>query len=691
MSRDFLVEIGTEELPPTSLKTLSDAFIAEFKAGLDGLNVGYASARAYATPRRLAILVSDLEETTPVKEAKVWGAPAKVAFNEDGTPGKAAEAFAKKYGIAVADVQVENDGKQDKLVHMNKTGGEETAGFLTDLVSGALAKLPIPKRMRWGSSRSEFVRPVKWVVMLFGDQVIDQPILGITPAKSTRGHRFHHNESFEITSPASYETQLKETGHVMADYAERQALIAEQVKAIATENGGNAVIDSDLLDEVTGLVEWPTALMGKFEEAFLSVPAEALISSMKEHQKYFHVIDNTGKLLPNFITVSNIVSQDPAQVIDGNERVIRPRLSDAAFFFETDKKASLESRREKLKTVVFQAKLGTIFDKTERIKTLAVHIAEALGVDTTKVARAAELCKSDLVTNMVYEFTDLQGIAGYHYALNDGEDNEVALAMNEQYMPRYAGDDLASTDTGAIIALADRLDTITGIFGIGQKPTGSKDPFALRRASLGALRILVEKEYELDLRELVAFAKGSFDALPAEETVVEDVLVYMLERFKSWYVEENIPVEVFQAVSAKQLTVPLDIERRVYAVDAFAKLPEAEALAAANKRVSNILAKLDEEPASKVNREALADAAEVNLAGKVTALISTVTPLIEKKEYTQALQELAQLRETVDTFFDKVMVMADDEALRNNRLALLNQLRKLFLDVADISYLAVKN
>ena len=689
MSRDFLVEIGTEELPPTSLKALSDAFFAGIEGGLKGLGLQYDSATPYATPRRLAVLVKGLAENTPLKEEKVWGAPAQVAF-KDGKPGKAAEAFAKKYGITVEEIQIENDGKQDKLVHMNKTGGDESQGLLTQIVSDSLAKLPIAKRMRWGSSRNEFVRPVKWVIMLFGDQVISDPILGVVPSNSTRGHRFHCNETLTLSTPAEYPELLKEKAHVMASFEERRALIEEQVNSIAKENGGNAVIDEDLLDEVTGLVEWPTALCGKFEEAFLQVPAEALISSMKEHQKYFHLVDNNDALLPNFITVSNIVSKDPAQVVDGNERVIRPRLSDAAFFFETDKKSTLESRREKLKTVVFQAKLGTIYDKTERIAALAKFIAGELNADESKVERAAQLCKSDLVTNMVYEFTDLQGIAGYHYALNDGEDQEVALAMNEQYMPRFAGDTLATTVTGAVIALADRLDTITGIFGIGQKPTGSKDPFALRRASLGALRILVEKGYELDLKKLVEFAKGNFAELP-NESVVEDVLNYMLERFKSWYEEENIPAEVFQSVSAKQLTVPLDINSRIHAVAKFYTLSEAEALAAANKRVSNILAKQDSEPKETVDASLLQDEAEKQLAEQVSALKETVEPLIASKEYTEALTQLAQLRATVDKFFDDVMVMTDDEALRNNRLALLNQLRQLFLNVADISYLAVKN
>ena len=691
MSQDFLVEIGTEELPPTSLKTLSDAFFTGIKKQLDALELSYSEAQPFATPRRLAVLVKGLDVTTPIKEEKVWGAPAKVAFDKDGKPSKAAEAFAKKYGIATDELKTENDGKQDKLVHLNKTGGESTSGLLTQIIIDALAALPIAKRMRWGASRHEFVRPIKWAIVMFGNEVLTDPIMGIVPANTTRGHRFHYNDTVVIEQPDQYEAMLKETAFVFADYEKRKAAIVNQVNQVAKDLGGTAVIDDDLLEEVTGLVELPVALGGTFDQAFLDVPAEALISSMKEHQKYFHMVDDNNALMPNFITVSNIVSQDPAQVIEGNEKVIRPRLADAAFFYETDKKTSLEDRTEKLKTVVFQAKLGSIFDKTQRIKRLAKFIADKLSIASDNVERAADLCKSDLVSNMVYEFTDLQGIAGYHYALNDGENNDVALAMNEQYLPRFAGDELATTDTGAIIGLADRLDTITGIFGIGQKPTGSKDPFALRRSSLGALRILVEKGYALDLAELVEFASNSFPDLPQKQDVVENVLSYMLERFKSWYEDESIPAEVFQAVAAKQLTQPLDINNRIYAVAAFCKLSEAEALAAANKRVSNILAKQANDNFGEVDSALLQDDAEKALAEKLVALTEIVTPLVASNQYTEALTELAQLRAPVDTFFDDVMVMTDDEAVRNNRLALLNALRELFLNVADISLLAVKN
>lgn len=689
MSYEFLVEIGTEELPPTALKTLSNAFTQGITNGLDTAKLNYSGVESYATPRRMAVWVKGLDETTPVEDVKAWGPPAAIAF-KDGAPTRAAEAFAKKNGLEVSELTTENDGKADKLVANLRAGGEATADLLENIVNQSLAALPINKRMRWGASRAEFVRPVHWAIMLLNDKVLPATVLGKTTANITRGHRFHANKDITINNAASYASTLLEEGKVVASFEDRRATIAAQVAEEAKKLGGEAVIGDDLLDEVSALVEWPVALGGRFDESFLAVPAEALISSMKEHQKYFHVVDGNGALLPYFITVSNIESQDPAQVIDGNERVIRPRLADAAFFFETDKKTTLESRRDKLKSVVFQAKLGTVYDKTERIRGLSQFIAEKLAVDATPAVRAAELCKSDLVSNMVYEFPEMQGIAGYSYALNDGETEAVAQAIVEQYMPKFAGDDLPSSDAGTIVALADRLDTITGIFGIGQTPTGSKDPFALRRASLGALRLLVEKGYELDLRDLVAQAATQFSDLPKASTVVDDVLNYMLERFKAWYEEANIAPEVFQAVQAKKLSTPLDINNRVYAVNEFYALPEAKALAAANKRVSNILAKNEGDIASSVNPALFTNDAEKTLAEQVSQMKSAVEPFIAERNYTQALTTLASLRPTVDTFFKDVMVMADDMEERKNRLALLQQLRELFLGVADISFLDVK-
>lgn len=692
MSADFLVELGTEELPPKALKNLMNSFAETIEANLKASELSFSAIKPFAAPRRLAVLVENLASETPAKELVVWGPPAAIAFDKEGQPTKAALAFAEKNGIAASDLKAENDGKAEKLVARITTEGKKTVELLEAVVTDALAKLPIAKRMKWGAKREEFVRPVHWLVMLFGSDIVNASVLGLTAGRTTRGHRFHYNNTIDLAKASDYASVLKDTGFVVADFSERSATIKQQVEAEAKKVGGVAVIDPALLDEVTSLVEWPVALTGQFEERFLAVPAEALIASMKEHQKYFHVVDANGKLKNNFITVANIQSKDPSQIIDGNERVIRPRLSDAAFFFETDKKTTLASLRDRLKTIVFQAQLGTIYDKTERVAGLARFIAEKLiagklNADAASAERAAQLCKSDLVTNMVGEFDDMQGIAGYYYAMNDGENAEVAAAMNEQYMPRFAGDQLPATTTGAIIALADRLDTISGIFGIGQQPTGSKDPFALRRASIAVLRILVEKNLALDLRDLLTFAKSQHQNLTVGDELVEQVLAYMLERFRAFFEDANIPAEVFQSVTAKQLSQPLDINQRVLAVNEFSKLPQAQALAAANKRVSNILAKQNAALSTEVNAALLQEDAEKTLAQAVSTKAAVVAPLFAAREYTKALAALADLQQPVDAFFDSVMVMCEDQALQQNRLALLQQLRGLFLEVADISYL----
>jgi len=688
MSADFLVELGTEELPPTQLKTLMEAFHQGIEKGLKELDLPFDSLLAYAAPRRLAVVAKQLASQTPTQEITAWGPPAKIAFDADGNPSKAAVAFAKKNGVEVSDLQTANDGKIDKLMVTVTSGGEATVEKLAAIVEASVNALPIAKRMRWGASRTEFIRPAHWLVMLFGDEIVDANILSVKSGRSTRGHRFHYNQELQIDNADDYLQKLPNTAYVQVDYSARQDVIRAQVEAEAAKVNGVAVIDQDLLDEVTGLVEWPVALTGRFDDSFLEIPSEALIYSMKEHQKYFPVVDSEGKLLPHFITVANIESKDPQQVISGNERVIRPRLADAVFFFETDKKSTLSDFRERLKPIVFQAQLGSIFDKTERIKALAGAIAKQIGADVAKAERAAELCKSDLVTNMVGEFDKMQGVAGYYYALNDGEDAEVAKALDEQYLPKFSGDKLPTTSTGSIVALADRLDTLTGIFGIGQKPTGSKDPFGLRRCSLAALRLLVGKELNLDLKALLTqAAQGHSDSIEDAADTVETCFTYMVERFRSWYVEEGIAAEVFLAVSAKNLSEPLDINNRVQAVNAFSKLPEAQALAAANKRVSNILAKLEGDIATEINSELFAEDAEKTLASEVAAKAKLVAPLFAERKYTEALAELAGLRESVDSFFDGVMVMDEDLALRNNRIALLNQLRNLFLEVADISIL----
>jgi glycyl-tRNA synthetase beta chain len=688
-TRDLLIEIGTEELPPKALKGLSAAFNASIGSQLAERELTYSSLKGFATPRRLAVLISDLSETAPDRKIEVWGPPASVAFDVDGNPSKAALAFAKKNQLDSSELKqyIANDGKQDKLCLRNVVNGDQTIAIVAQLINNALAALPIAKRMRWGASRAEFVRPIHWLTIVYGDEVIDETVFDLRSDRLSRGHRFHCNEALTIPSANAYETVLREQGKVIANYETRQQSIREQVIKLGESLGGSAVIDSELLDEVTALVEWPVALAGSFEERFLKVPPEALISSMKEHQKYFHVTDSNGKLMPNFITVANIESIDPQKVIDGNERVIRPRLSDAAFFFETDCKISLESRRDKLRSVVFQAKLGTIYDKTERVASLSAAIAKLLNTDPSPAVRAATLCKSDLVTEMVLEFDDLQGIAGYYYALNDGEAEDIALAMNEQYMPRFAGDVLPQTLTGTIVALADRLDTICGIFGIGQIPTGSKDPFALRRASLGVLRLITENRHDLDLRQLIELAIAQHSTIEAKENLSTTVLNYILERLKAGYEDSGIAAEVFMAVSAKQLSKPLDIDQRVNAVQAFTKLPEAAALAAANKRVSNILAKVEGQIPAQIDESLLLEPAEQTLAQQLYAQQATVSPLFAEARFEEGLKSLAKLQSAVDDFFDKVMVNAEDPALKDNRLALLAQLQGLFLEVADISQL----
>lgn len=690
-NHDLLIEIGTEELPPKALKTLSNAFTHSITSQLGAQALTFSNVKSFATPRRLAVLLSDLAETSPDKALEIWGPPVKVAFDDAGKATNAALAFAKKNNINADDLSqhVDNDGKQDKLCYRSIAKGIATKDLIAGIIDTALQSLPIAKRMRWGSSRTEFVRPIQWVTIVFGNEAIKETIFELSSSNLSRGHRFHCNSELCITSASNYESILREQGKVIADYDLRQEMIRDQITAIGTKLGGQTVISDDLLDEVSSLVEWPVALAGSFEERFLKVPAEALISSMKEHQKYFHVVDSNNKLMPYFITVSNIESKNPQKVIDGNERVIRPRLSDAAFFYETDCKTSLEQRREKLRAIVFQDKLGTIYDKTCRVSSLSADIAALLNTDKSSAQRAAELCKSDLVTEMVLEFDDMQGLAGYYYAQNDGEENDVALAMNEQYMPRFAGDNLPETVTGTILALADRLDTITGIFGIGQIPTGSKDPFALRRASLGILRIIVEKNLTLDLKTLVNLAIEKHDKFAGDTKLSATVVNYILDRLRAGYEDQGISAEVFLSVSAKQLSAPLDIDHRIKAVQAFNQLPEAAALAAANKRVSNILAKIEEQIADEVNSCLLQEPAEITLAQQLSLQKTKIAPLFAVADYEGGLKSLASLQTAVDDFFDQVMVNSEDDALRRNRLSLLKQLQSLFLEVADISLLVV--
>lgn len=685
-TQNFLVEIGTEELPPKALKTLATSFADNVEAELNQAGLSFDKIEWFAAPRRLAVKVLNLATQQPSKEIEKRGPAVSAAFDAEGKPTKAAEGWARGCGITVDQAERIATDKGEWLVHRAKIEGQPTKNLLNDIVVNALAKLPIPKPMRWADKTVQFIRPVHTVTMLLGDELIEGEILGVASARTIRGHRFLGEKEFEIQHADQYPQLLREKGSVVADFNERKAEILAKSQAKATALGGVADIEESLLEEVTSLVEYPNVLAAKFEERFLAVPAEALVYTMKGDQKYFPIYDKDGKLLPHFIFVSNINPEDPTAIIEGNEKVVRPRLTDAEFFFKTDLKQKLVDRLPRLETVLFQQQLGTLKDKTDRIEQLAGEIAKQIGADEAKAKRAGLLSKCDLMTNMVFEFTDTQGVMGMHYARHDGEDEEVAVALNEQYMPRFAGDELPKSLVASAVALADKFDTLTGIFGIGQAPKGSADPFALRRAALGALRIIVEKNLPLDLEDLVKKSTALFGDKLTNQNVVTDVVDFMLGRFRAWYQDEGIAVDVIQAVLARRPTRPADFDARVRAVSHFRTLDSAEALAAANKRVSNILAKADA-AIGEINLTACVEPAEKALAEAVLVLRTEVQPLIAQSDYTAVLDKLANLRAPVDSFFDNVMVNAEDPALRQNRLAILNTLQGLFLQVADISVL----
>ncbi|WP_137822139.1 glycine--tRNA ligase subunit beta [Pseudomonas sp. D(2018)] len=678
-AQDFLVELGTEELPPKALKSLGDAFLGGIEQGLKAAGLGYAKAQVFAAPRRLAVVVEQLATQQPDRSVNLDGPPVQAAFDAEGKPTQAALGFARKCGVDLEQI----DKSGPKLKFSQTIPGQPASGLLPGIVETSLAALPIPKRMRWAARREEFVRPTQWLVMLFGEEVVDCVILAQKAGRESRGHRFHNPDNIRISKPSTYLEDLR-SAHVLADFAERREIIAKRVAELAAEQKGTAVVPADLLDEVTALVEWPVPLVCSFEERFLEVPQEALITTMQDNQKYFCLLDANGKLLPRFITVANVDSKDPAQIISGNEKVVRPRLTDAEFFFKQDKKQKLESFNERLKNVVFQAQLGTVFEKAERVSRLAGFVAEQIGADPARAARAGILAKCDLATEMVGEFPEMQGIAGYYYAINDGEPEDVAQALNEQYMPRGAGAELPQTLTGAAVAVADKLDTLVGIFGIGMLPTGSKDPFALRRQALGVLRILIEKQLNLDLAAAVAFAVDLYGAKVKSEGLADQVLEFVFDRLRARYEDEGVDVAVYLSVRALQPTSALDFDQRVQAVQAFRKLPEAAALAAANKRVSNLLSKAEGSVPGSVDNALLQEAAEQALA---KAVADAEVALANAGSYREALERLASLREPVDSFFEAVLVNAEDAAVRSNRYALLAKLRGLFLGVADISVL----
>ncbi|EEY10846.1 glycine--tRNA ligase subunit beta [Mannheimia haemolytica] len=685
-TQNFLAEIGTEELPPKALKKLATAFAENVENELNQSGLAFEKVEWFAAPRRLAVKVLSLAESQPSKEVEKRGPAVSAAFDAEGKPTKAAEGWARGCGITVEQAERIATDKGEWLVHRAVIEGQPTKNLLVDIIAKSLANLPIPKTMRWGDKSEQFVRPVHTVTLLFGAELIEGEILGVKSGRTIRGHRFLGEREFTIENADQYPQLLKDRGSVVADFNERKALILAKSQEKATALGGVADIEEDLLDEVTSLVEYPNVLTAKFEERFLAVPAEALVYTMKGDQKYFPIYSKDGKLLPHFIFVSNINPEDPSKIIEGNEKVVRPRLTDAEFFFKTDLKQKLEDQLPRLETVLFQQQLGTLRDKTARIEALAGEIAKQIGADETKAKRAGLLSKCDLMTNMVFEFTDTQGVMGMHYARHDGEDEEVAVALNEQYMPRFAGDNLPNSLVACSVALADKFDTLTGIFGIGQAPKGSADPFALRRAALGSLRIIVEKNLPLDLTDLVAKSAQLFGDKLTNKDVVEDVVDFMLGRFRAWYESEGIAVDVIQAVLARRPTKPADFDARVRAVSHFRTLDSAEALAAANKRVSNILAKADI-AIGDIDVSACVEPAEKALAEAVIALKAEVQPLIAQGDYTAVLDKLANLRQPVDAFFDGVMVNAEDQKLRQNRLAILSTLQGLFLQVADISLL----
>lgn len=688
MSRqDLLIEIGTEELPPKALSKLSAAFLAGVKAGLEKSELGFSNIENFASPRRLALRVRDLAERQPDKNIERKGPALQAAYDDDGCPTKAAQGFARSCGVKVEDLEKQETDKGTWLVFRSEQKGRRTTELVPAIIRDSLDKLPVPRRMRWGSLDTQFVRPVHWVVLLFGETVIDTEILGIQAGRETFGHRFHHPQAISIPSPADYDVLLETSGKVIADFDRRRQSVRAQVEKEALTLKGRAVINDALLDEVTAMVEWPVAVAGNFEARFLDVPSEALISTMASNQKYFHLFDADGNLMPHFITISNIESRDADKVREGNERVIRPRFSDAEFFWNQDRKQPLDARLESLKSVVFQKKLGSLFDKTQRVMLLAASIAESLDTDKSMAVRAAELCKCDLMTEMVGEFPGLQGVMGRYYAHHDNEAADVADALDDYYRPRFAGDSLPQTATAQALALADRIDTLVGIFAIGQIPSGDKDPYALRRAALGVLRILIEKNINLDLLNLLETAAKHFDSGIKADAAIDKVFAFILDRLQAYYQNRELKADVLDAVISIRPTRPLDIDQRIQAVSHFRNLPEAQSLAAANKRIGNILKKVDGALPDAIDTTLLLETQEKTLYQTLSGLSNTVNQFLQDKHYEQALAQLAQLRDPVDSFFDEVMVMAEDEKLRNNRIALLNQLHGLFMQVADISRL----
>ena len=739
----LLVEIGTEELPPKALRGLSEEFARALCAGLEAERLSFGEATPYATPRRLAVLVDEVACVQPGRQIERRGPRLDIAFDAEGNPTPAALGFARSCGVDVAELEPLETEKGTWLVRRNTQAGEKAASLIPGIADAALNRLPLPRRMRWSNREVQFIRPVHWAVLLLGDDVIEAEILGVRTGRTTRGHRFHHPDSIELRNPADYAGALLDTGRVIADFDVRIERIRTQAHDAAATVGGRPDADEALFEEVAALVEWPVALLGQFDAEFLELPEPVLSATMKGHQRYFPVRDAHGRLLPQFVAVANIESRNPDTVREGNERVIRPRLRDAEFFFREDLKRALAERRKELRGIVFQEGLGTLYHKSKRVSRLAGEIARLMGEpqETIELARRAGLLsKCDLVTEIVGEFPELQGIMGAEYARRSGEAEAVAGAIGEHYLPGFAGDALPVTPIGRALAIADRLDTLVGMFEIGQAPSGDRDPFGLRRAALGVLRILIEGELDLDLEHLLVAAGKCYSphvvesVKPAPEApsstpavgrptplqirkypglayddIPDRVLEFLLDRLRTYFVDRAVPATVFAAVSARRPMRPLDFSKRIHAVDAFRRLPEAESLATANKRIGNILRQampseasarfpaaeyrvaVDERPRDMATRHVdealLSDGAERDLHVRLAALRPEVLEKLVAGDYTSAMQLLASLRNSVDAFFDSVLVMAEDEAVRANRLALLAQIHALFLKTADISLL----
>ena len=685
---NFLVEIGTEELPPKALRSLMEAFGKNLADGIDTALLSHGEIKTFASPRRLTVFIADLAEKQNDQKSEQKGPPISIAFDKAGKPTAAAKAFARKCGTTLDALGRNKTNKGEWLTSESLIKGKKLIDLLPSLIEKSLSALPIPRRMRWGASEVEFVRPLHWIVMLHGNQTIETSIMGIETGNQTWGHRFHSSGPITINSSDTYLDTLEHDGYVIADFDRRLKIIRDGVNKAATVAGGVVVSDDALYDEVAALVEWPVPIIGSFDKAFLELPREAIISTLTAHQRYFPIEDQTGNLLANFITIANLASKNPEQVRDGNERVIRPRLSDATFFWTNDKQSTLSSREAGLHKIVYQQGLGSLFDKSQRVAVIAKSLAKTLKHDNTNVSRAALLAKCDLLTGMVGEFPTLQGIMGYYYAIVDGETEGVATAIREHYLPRFAGDNLPETIDGQLLAIADKLDTLAGIFSTDKKPSGNRDPFGLRRAALGVVRLLIECGIDIDLKELIQVAvnvqpEGQLN----NEKLTKELYVFVTDRLRRYFLDRDTSLtsETFEAVIAQQPTSLIDFDRRLVAVQTFARLEQAESLASANKRIANILRKADFPEGLVINKKLLSSDVELALFNFLENAQNKIAPMLAVKNYAEVLNELADLRDPIDQFFNEVMVMDEDQAVRNNRLALLSDLRALFLHVADIS------